>query len=39
MEGVLVTLGDSEDDLMGLGFVLMLVAFIIIVLAIIGGEE
>lgn len=36
---MLVTLGDSEDDVMGLGFVLMLVAFIIIVLAIIGGDE
>lgn len=36
---MLVTLGDCEDDLMGLGFVLILVAFIIIVLAIIGGEE
>ena len=36
---MLVTLGDSEDDVMGLGCVLMLVAFILIVLAIIGGEE
>lgn len=36
---MLVTLGDSEDDLMGLGFVLMLLAFVIIVLAIIGGDE
>ena len=39
MEGVLVALGDSEDDLMGLGFVLLLVAFVIIVLAIIGGDD
>lgn len=36
---MLVTLGDSEDDLMGLGFVLILVAFIIIVLVLIGGDE
>ena len=36
---MLVTLGDSEDDLMGLGFVLLLVAFCILVLAIIGGDD
>lgn len=36
---MLVTLGDSEDDLMGLGFVLVLLAFVIIVLAIIGGDD
>lgn len=36
---MLVALGDSEDDVMGLGFVLLLIAFVIIVLAIIGGDD